>query len=503
MVVALALAVALVACGGDGDIEGGATDGDGAGGRTGPGGTPPNVVVVMTDDQTVDSLAVMERTRRLIADAGTTYANGVASFPLCCPARAQVLTGQYAHNNGVRDNTPPDGGYPALEDDETLPVWLQRAGYATAHVGKYLNSYTAAADPSVPPGWDHWFSLVDPSATNYAEYDVNDDGELRSFGPAPEEYQTDVLADEAVARVHDLAAGDQPFFVTFWPTAPHTGLGPGALPFSPSPAPRHLGRFAEAPLPDTPAMAESDVSDKPAYVDGIEDAFALGVVEYNLENGTDLSLVDLETEAHRRYLESLLAVDEAVGRIVEALDEEGVLENTLVAFVSDNGWSFGEHRIPFAKVLPYENVLRVPFLVRGPGFGAGVTVDEQVALLDLPATILAAAGAAPALTLDGRPLPGGPGADPDAPARTLLLESPPRGSGRIPHYDGVRTDRYTYVVYETGEVELYDRERDPHQLENLAADPATAATQAGLATLLDQVQGCVGAGCQVPVPAGL
>lgn len=495
MIVALGLACVLAACGDD--------DGDGgADGGSASDGARPNVVVVMTDDQTADSLAVMERTRRLIAAAGTTYANGVASFPLCCPARAQVLTGQYAHNNGVRDNTPPDGGYPALEDDETVPVWLQRVGYTTAHVGKYLNAYTAAADPPVPPGWDHWFSLVDPSATNFAEYEVNDDGELRSFGPDPDEYQTDVLADEAVARARDLAAGDQPFFLTFWPTAPHTGLGPGALPFSPAPAPRHLGRFADEPLPDTPAMGESDVSDKPAYVDGIEDAFALGVIEYNLENGTDLTLVDLETEAHRRYLESLLAVDEAVGRIVDALDDEGVLDETVVVFTSDNGWSFGEHRIPFAKVLPYENVLRVPFLVRGPGFGAGVTVDEQVALVDLPATILAATGAAPAHALDGRPLPGGPGADAEAPARALLLESPPRGSGRIPHYDGVRTDRYTYVVYETGEVELYDRETDPYELENLAGDPTTAATQADLATLLDQLQDCVGTGCQVPVPAG-
>ncbi len=493
---AVALVAVSAACSGGGGPE------DGGGGPA-QDGDRPNVVMVMTDDQTADSLAVMGRTRALIGEEGTTYTQGVASFPLCCPARAQVLTGQYAHNNGVRDNAPPDGGYPALDADETLAVWLQRAGYATAHVGKYLNAYTAAAQPSVPPGWDHWFALVDPSATNYFEYDVNVDGEIRSFGPDEADYQTDVLADEAVRQVHELAGGDEPFLLDFWPTAPHTGLGEGALPFSPAPAPRHYGDFADEPLPDTPAIAEADVSDKPAFVDGIEEAFALGVVEYNLENGTDLTLTELETEAHRRYLESLLAVDEAVGRLVDALEEEGVLDDTIIVFVSDNGWSFGEHRIPFAKVLPYENVLRVPFLVRGPGFAAGATVDTQVALVDLPATVLAATGAAPGLALDGRPLPGGPGAADDAPPRALLLESPPRGSGRIPHYEGVRTDRYTYVAWDTGEVELYDRSTDPDELENTAGDPATAGTRAALAILLDQLRGCVGTGCQVPVPAGL
>ena len=194
--------------------------------------------------------------------------------------------------------------------------------------------------------------------------------------------------------------------------------------------------------------------------------------------------------------------DEAIGRLVAALDEEGVLDDTMIVFVSDNGWSFGEHRIPFAKVLPYENVVRVPFIVRGEGFAAGAVEDEQVGLIDLPATILAATGAAPRLALDGRPLPGGPGAT-DAPARALLLESPPRGSGRIPHYDGVRTARFTYVEYETGEVELYDRSVDPDELENLATDPAQADTLAGLAALLDQLEGCVGTACHVAVPAGL
>ncbi|MCB1004846.1 MAG: sulfatase [Acidimicrobiales bacterium] len=486
-------AASLAACGG------------GAGGGDVAGETPtvarPNVVVIMTDDQTTESLRVMERTQALLAEEGTTFTNGIATFPLCCPARSQFLTGQYAHNNGVRDNTPPDGGFPALDHADTLPVWLQRAGYVTAHVGKYLNAYTRDSRPAVPPGWDHWFSLVEPTATHYVDYDVNDDGEIRRFGSDEADYQTDVLADEAVALIHELSPGDRPFFLTLWVTAPHTGTGPGALPFSPAPAPRHLGAFDDERVPDDPAIAESDVTDKPDHVQGIEQAFDLGVIEYNVENGTDLTLEQLTTESYRRYLESLLAVDEAVDRVVTALDDEEALDDTIVLFVSDNGWSFGEHRIPFAKVLPYENVIRVPFVARGGGFPAGAEVDEQVGLLDLPATILAAAGATPTVALDGRPLPDGPGAT-EAPPRALLLESPPRGSGRIPSYEGVRTPRYTYVRYETGEVELYDRATDPDELENVAADPARADVVATLDGLVDDLSGCVGSGCQRAAPPG-
>lgn len=502
LAVLAALAVAAASCG----AGGGRGDSDQADDRApADAGDHPNVVVIMTDDQTVESLRVMTRTRELLVDQGTTFTNGIATFPLCCPARAQFLTGQYAHNNGVRDNTPPDGGSPALDDDETLPVWLQQAGYATSHVGKYLNAYTRDAGPDAPPGWDRWFSLVDPTTSDFFDYEVNDNGRYVRFGTAESDYQTDVLADRAVEEVHRMAGADQPFLLHFWPLAPHSGTGPGALPFSPAPAPRHLEDFADEPLLDSPAMQETDVSDKPDYVAGVEQAFALGVVEYNLLNGTDLTLEQLATESYRRYLESLLAVDEAVGRIVEALDDEGVLGETMIVFVSDNGWSFGEHGIPFAKVLPYENVVRVPYVVRGGGFAAGATVDEQVGIIDLPATILALTGAAPSVALDGRVLPGrseNAAADGAPPERALLLESPPRGSGRIPHYDGVRTPRYTYVRYETGEVELYDRQVDPDQLTNVAADPDRADLVATLAELTDGLQGCVGSGCHVPAPPG-
>lgn len=491
----LSLVVVLAAMAGCGDRT---ASRDGA---PGPGGRP-NIVVIMTDDQTVESLRVMERTRTLLTEEGTTFTNGISSFPLCCPARANFLTGQYAHNNGVRDNIPPDGGYPALRHEETLPVWLQRAGYATSHVGKYLNSYTRQSTPAVPPGWDDWFSLMDPSQTRYFDYEVNDNGRYVRRGSADADYQTDVLADRAVREIRRLADADEPFFLDFWPLAPHTGAGPGALPFSAAPAPRHLGRFDDEPRPHSPAIDESDISDKPAFVGRIRQLTTLGVAQFNLENDTDLTLEALTAKAYRRYLESLQAVDEAVGRIVVTLEQAHVLDDTVIFFFSDNGWSFGEHGISFAKTLPYENVLRVPFIVRGGAFAAGATVEEQVAVIDLPSTILGLAGATPAIPIDGRALPTGPPGAGEPPERALLLESPPRGSGQIPHYIGVRTPRFTYVRYDTDDVELYDRRDDPYETENLADAPALADTRDLLAGLVEDLRHCVGTGCQVPAPPG-
>ena len=484
LVATVVVAGALVACGGGDD--GGAEEGG-----------PPNVVVILTDDQTLESLRVMTHTRQLLADEGTTFGQAVVSLPLCCPSRATLLTGQYAHNHHVTDNVPPDGGYGALDHTDTLPVWLQESGYVTSHVGKYLNSYTRQSRPAIPPGWDRWFALVDPSATRYVNYDVNDNGSYVHFGTADEDYQTDVLADRAVSEVERLAEGDDPFFLTFWPTAPHTGAGPGALPFSPAPAPRHLSQFADEPPLATPAVEEEDLSDKPPYVTSIAQSIELGIASYNAEQGTDLSLDELSTIARRRYLESLLAVDEAVERIITALGDSGELDDTLMLFTSDNGWMSGEHGISFAKVVAYEPSLRVPLLVRGPGFEAGARVDGLVSNLDLAPTILEATGVSPPEPLDGVSLT----TDRDRPT-AVLLESPPGGSGQIPHFTGVRTPRYSYVEYESGHVELYDLSTDPDQLTNVAADPGRTATIDTLAGLVDQLASCAGADCVVPAPPG-
>jgi len=210
--------------------------------------TKPNIVVIMTDDQTLESLRVLTKTRQLIGDQGTTFRNYYVSFPLCCPSRATFLTGQYPHNHGVFSNGPPNGGYTKLNNNNTLPVWLQAAGYFTSHIGKYLNKYGEDTAPTlVPPGWTHWQGLVDPSTYKLYNYTINDNGTLVTYGETPADYQTDVLANRAVATI-DEAVLKQPFFLSIAPVPPHLELTSEGF-TDPRPAPRYEGAFSQEPLP--------------------------------------------------------------------------------------------------------------------------------------------------------------------------------------------------------------------------------------------------------------
>src|SRR6185295_13280479 len=180
----------------------------------------PNVLVIMTDDQTVEEMRVLPKTRALLAAKGTTFANSFVSYSLCCPSRSTFLTGQYPHNHGVVANSGPNGGYQRLDSSNTLPVWLRQAGYYTAHLGKYLNNY-GVDSPEPPPGWSRWFGLIDPSTYRLYDYTVSDDGVPESRGHAAGDYQTDVLAAEAERVLRSRAGESQPFFVSVAPIAPH------------------------------------------------------------------------------------------------------------------------------------------------------------------------------------------------------------------------------------------------------------------------------------------
>jgi N-acetylglucosamine-6-sulfatase len=222
----------------------------------------PNIVVIMTDDQGLNEMRALPKTKALIG-AGTTFSNHYVSFPLCCPSRATFLTGQYPHNHGVLGNAPPNGGYPKLDNTNTLPLWLQQAGYFTSHIGKYLNRYGIDNPTEVPPGWTHWQGLVDNSTYMMYNYTINDNGTLVTYGNTARNYQTDVLAGRAEETIDEAAASNQPFFLSIAPTPPHyelfaSGFGPIR------PAPRHTDAFSEEPLPRTPAFNEADVLDKPA-----------------------------------------------------------------------------------------------------------------------------------------------------------------------------------------------------------------------------------------------
>jgi N-acetylglucosamine-6-sulfatase len=501
----------------------------------------PNILVVMTDDMAVTDLALMPKVRRLLIDKGTTFADAVDSFPLCCPARATFITGQYAHNHGVRGNFHPYGWYGMKRRANTLPRWLQRAGYRTALIGKWLNGYGARdAHGEVPAGFDIWRGLLDVSAYDYFNFVMNRDGRLRTwgdaefarklvefaelevidgvisvqqvlarlaelFGPAPYDYwgteearnySPDVTGKITENLVRAERKSKKPFFIWWAPAAPHREDVATTLMGRPGPDPRPAPRYAEQSkgyeLPRPPSFNEADLSDKPSAVR--EAAQPL----------TDAEIAQLQLDYEGRA-GSLLAVDDHVAELVRILRETKQLRNTLIVFLSDNGWLQGEHRIDGDKFLPYDESLRIPFVLRGPGIRAGRTVRGQVSNVDFAPTLLDAASAKARRTLDGVSLLPAVRNPDRVPDRALAIEAlAPLFQGEIPinawdrPWQGVRTDRYTYVIWtETGELELYDRRTDPYQLENIAGDPAYAQIESRLAAKLERLRDCRGQACNV------
>jgi arylsulfatase A-like enzyme len=418
----------------------------------------PNVVFILADD--LDKRLLMGHLSdypniRALAANGVTFDDAFVTNALCCPSRSTILTGQYSHNHGVMHNAAPDGGAPAFRPLETraLPVWLDEAGYATGHVGKYLNRYDGTY---VPPGWDEWRGI---------------DTDTTGAGLEPGQ-MTDVFSEEADSFVR-RRAGATPFFLSVSPLAPHEP----ALPY-----PRHSGLFAGERAPQPPSFDERDVSDKPGYVSKLRPLTRDEIVSFN--------------ELHRNRLRSMMAIDEMVGRLVATLRETGELDNTYIVFTSDNGLHMGQHRLGEGKRLAYEEDIRVPLIVRGPGVPAGLTRSRMVLGNDLAPTFAGWAGATPLLPVDGRSL--APMLRPSPPAtwRTAFLaEAAPHERIGRPAYRAVRTENYLYVSYANGEKELYDLQRDPYQLRSYYPG-AGEALKDRLRGRLSALAGCAGARCR-------
>lgn len=460
-------------------------------------GPRANVVVITTDDQDPRSLRarradgrpVMHELVSRVAAQGATFAESFVSYPLCSPSRATLLTGQLAHNHRVLGNDGPLGGYAALDHANTLPVWLQAAGYHTAHVGKYLNGYTGGA---VPPGWDEWYTSWGGS---YYNYFLNENGTNVGYGTAAASYHTDVMTEKAVDFLRSRSYGDRPFFLKLDYLAVHAG---NALAGGTVPAPRHLGAMAGHVPEWVPSFNELDLSDKPP---SIQAAYPL------LSDEQVRDIVDLD----RRRLEMLLSVDEGIGRVLRTLDELGELDRTYVFFTVDNGYMRGEHRIGGGKNQPYEESIRAPLLVRGPGVAAGAVIDRLVSNVDLAPTWVEIAGASAGRPPDGRsllPLLEGR----DVPWReVVLIESfqlepslPPAPPAIVRPYRGLRTAEHLYLERNSPagtEVELYlfaddgCGAADPFQLASAHADPCQAATIEALRARLAGLTDCAGAGC--------
>ena len=444
----------------------------------------PNVILFLTDDQTQSDMRALSVVKRRIGGVGTTFARAFSSYPLCCPARATLLTGQYAHNHGVMGNTPPAGGFQAFEDDETLAVWLRRAGYNTLMLGKYLNGYDAPATRTyLPPGWTEWQVPV-VGIYNYRSFTMNENGTLVHYSRNP----VDHVRHRGIELIQSYAAREKPFFLQAGFLAPHTGRpvergdpiavnGAGALK-TPGVAPEYRNVFRRLPLPDKPSILELDMSDKPMM--------------RAISNRPRWEF----RETYQQRLESLLSVNKAVDRMMDALRATGEAEQTLVIFTSDNGHLVGEHR-GFGKVVGYEESARVPLIIRGPGFSPGVRRDQLVTLADLTSTITRATGAVPTLLQDGRPLQD-LSRDPDvARHRSILLEAGPRrGTGGRRLYTGIRTpDGRSLLLWHTGNVEYYDLHADPFQIDGRINGTETIAERDALIRRLKALRDCAGAAC--------
>jgi N-acetylglucosamine-6-sulfatase len=452
----------------------------------------PNIIVLLTDDQETRSMRVMKIVGKELKRKGVTLKRFYDNFPLCCPARTTIFTGQYAHNHHVLSNAPPDGGYGVfneLHGDNYLPLWLQSAGYRTSYVGKFENGYAEPDEygtvPSdVPKGWDDWHVLA-PSRAQYFNYTLNQNGVLSQYTDAEEDYSTDVFTSKAKRFIRGNARSATPFYLELGYAAPHGGGGgdPGrSCNRAAVPAPRDLstlkGKFKNT-LP--PSFNEADISDKPSAISE-KQPMTPGQISDTLRK-------------RRCAWESLLAVDDSVGALVNEIERDGIKKNTYIFFLSDNGFLRGEHRIRDNKRYLYEESARVPFIARGPGIPHGESSEDVVVNADLTSTILELSGASPGLVQDGQSLMPSLFNPKLERGRAILFEA---YAG--PAITGVRTSRYLYTEWDTGgpvpELELYDTYADPFQLSNLAKDPAYLSVVLELGNELDDLLDCAGPSCR-------
>ena len=416
----------------------------------------PNIVFIVTDDMRYDQLWAMPVVNSEIVDQGMTFDRAFIPNPWCCPSRASILTGTYSHTNKVYRNAPPYGGYASFNATSTLATWLQAGGYRTGLVGKYLNGYASGQ----PPGWDTWAAFsggVENEGGAYYDYDFVEDGVLTHYGSDPADYSTDVLAEKADAFVRDTPA-DRPLFLYFTPFAPHGDA---------IPADRHATAFSKLQFTRPPSFNEADESDKPAYIR-----------TKPLMTASQITAVDT---GRRKMLRTLLAVDEAVQRILTALSDTGRLGTTLIVFASDNGLLRGEHRYS-KKIVPYEESIHVPLVIQYDPLTTMPSVNHKMVLnIDWAPTVAALAGVT------------APGADGSSMVPLLAGVTNPTwrvdfplehmkggASDIVPSYCGVRTAQYKYVAYNTKEEELYDLVSDPYEIQNLAKKTAYTTVKANL-----------------------
>jgi N-acetylglucosamine-6-sulfatase len=423
-----------------------------------PAGAAPNIVLILTDDQTWTELDQMPTVQSELVAKGTTFSNAFVTNPLCCPSRSTILTGKYSHGTDIYDNVAPHGGFQTFlqrgEENSTIARWLHDGGYRTGLVGKYLNGYEGSHIAHVPPGWDTWRAEVigDGTTGGYYNYDVSENGTPVHFGTSAKDYSTDVLAGFATQFIESVPPS-KPLFLYFAPHAPHKPA---------TPPQRYQNAVKNLPAYRPSNYNESDLSAEPKWVQALP----------KLSSKDQKALDQFRINQYR----TLLAVDDAVADILGSLDSTGRLSNTFIVFTSDNGLELGSHRWSFKEV-PWEEAIRVPMVVRyDPLTGGVASTDPKLVLnLDLAPTMADVGGvAAPAV--EGASFLGLLKNDPPAWRSDFLIEHWANNSA-APPYCAVREDQYKYVEYQDHEEQLYDLAADPYELHNLADDSRYAQTR--------------------------
>jgi N-acetylglucosamine-6-sulfatase len=434
-------------------------------------GMRPNFVFVLTDDLSQNLLSYMPHVRAL-ERAGSTMSHYYVVDSLCCPSRAAIFTGQYPHDNGVFTNKGRDGGYATYNrnDDprKSFAIALQKSGYRTALMGKYLNGY----DPGdgVAPGWDQW----DAAGDGYGEfnYNLNQDGTQRFYGHGAKNYLTDVLSAKAGSFIDSATSSGKPFMLevaTFAPHAPYT------------PPPRYKGAARHVAYPKTSAY-DTMPRNPPSWLAGHPPL--TGTQQHKI-------LTD-----YRKRVESAMAIDDMIGHLEDELQVTGAAWNTYFIFSSDNGLHMGEYRLLPGKQTAFDTDTHVPLVVSGPGVPRGHVISQLASNIDLSPTFETLAGLRVPARTDGHSLAElWLGQHPEDWRQAILIEhhgpdnstgDPDRQgglSGDPPSYEAVRTANALYVRYVNGEREYYNTARDPQELDNIASAGVPAVLRRALRAL--------------------
>ncbi|KAL4999795.1 alkaline-phosphatase-like protein [Aspergillus recurvatus] len=447
----------------------------------------PNFVFIITDDQDLrlDSIDYMPLVSKHLKQKGTFFSNHFVTTALCCPSRVSLWTGRQAHNTNVTDVTPPYGGYPKFVDrgfnDNFLPVWLQSAGYDTYYTGKLFNAHTVDNyhSPYVN-GFTGSDFLLDPFTYSYlnSTYQRNRDEPVSYEG----RHTVEVITEKALGFLDDGLKGDRPFFLTVAPVAPHSNVDVSALGGNrgaptimtePIPLDRHKSLFQDVKVPRTKHFNP----DEPSGVSWIK----------SLPQQNE-STVEYHDHFYRQRLRALQGVDELVDSLVTRLEASGQLDNTYIIYTSDNGYHIGQHRLPPGKACGFEEDIRVPLFIRGPGVLWNEVQEAVTTHIDLAPTIFGLAQIPLREDFDGTPIPL-PSVGDSVSIRhehvtveywgKSYLEGE-RGALSNPEhlpfftnntYKSVRIigEGYNlyYSVWCNNEHELYDLTADPYQLDNL------------------------------------